>query len=122
MRPNQSERQIQGQAQGRKIIEQVSAEGSSLRLPWTTAWLVAVAVGAVWRIALLVEKWNNDLLFNDSLYYSGQAIQVADGTLFREVFADQPGAEHGPLTSTVLALVSWVDQPVPWQRLVTTLL
>jgi hypothetical protein len=61
------------------------------------------------------------LLLNDSLYYSAQAIQLAHGTFFREVFVDQPGAEHGPLTSTLLALVSWVDAPTPWQRLMTAL-
>jgi 4-amino-4-deoxy-L-arabinose transferase-like glycosyltransferase len=67
------------------------------------------------------DRWSRPLLLNDSLYYSAQAIQLADGTFYREVFVDHPGAEHGPLTSTVLALVSWVDAPTPWQRLMTVL-
>jgi 4-amino-4-deoxy-L-arabinose transferase-like glycosyltransferase len=84
--------------------------------------LAAVLVGALWRIGILVvDKWNQPLLLNDSLYYSGQAQQLADGRWFREIFVDQPGAEHGPLTSLLLAPVSWVGEPLPWQRLVTML-
>ncbi len=84
------------------------------------AFLVAIA--AVWRLgALAFDKWHQPLMLNDSLYYSAQAQQLADGVWFREIFVDRPGAEHGPLTSTVLAAVSWVDDPVPWQRLVTVL-
>ena len=83
---------------------------------------VVVALGALWRLGVLVvDKWHQPLLLNDSLYYSAQAQQLADGIWFREIFVDRPGAEHGPLTSTILAVVSWVDDPVPWQRLVTVL-
>ena len=82
--------------------------------------LLITAIGAVWRLGVLfVDKWRQPLLLNDSLYYSAQAQQLADGTWFREIFVDRPGAEHGPLTSLLLAPVSWVDDPVPWQRLVT---
>ncbi len=81
-----------------------------------------MALGALWRLGVLVvDKWHQPLLLNDSLYYSAQAQQLADGIWFREIFVDRPGAEHGPLTSTALAVVSWVDDPVPWQRLVTVL-
>jgi hypothetical protein len=84
--------------------------------------LVAVLVGALWRFGMLiVDKWNQPLLLNDSLYYNAQAQQLTEGRWFREIFVDQPGAEHGPLTSLLLASVSWVDEPVPWQRLVTVL-
>ena len=79
-----------------------------------------VAGGAVLRVArLLITKWNKGLLLNDSLYYSAQARQLAHGVWFREVFSDQPGAEHGPLTSTLMALVSWGNDPTNRQRLVT---
>jgi Dolichyl-phosphate-mannose-protein mannosyltransferase len=82
--------------------------------------VVAAVVGAVWRCwVLFVDKWDRPLLFNDSLYYSAQARQLAHGTFFREIFVDQPGAEHGPLTPLLMAPVSWMHDPVPWQRMVT---
>jgi hypothetical protein len=79
-----------------------------------------VAVGALLRIVrLAVSKWNLALQLNDSLYYSIQARQLAHGVWFRELFVDQPGAEHGPLTSTLMAAVSWGNDPVNRQRIVT---
>ena len=88
------------------------------RLP-RSAWL-AVAVGALWRVGVLVvDKWHRALLLNDSFYYSGQASQLARGVWFRELFVDQPGAEHGPLTAVIMAPVSWMGHAVPWQRTVT---
>jgi 4-amino-4-deoxy-L-arabinose transferase-like glycosyltransferase len=81
---------------------------------------VAVLVGALWRVGVLVvDKWHQPLLLNDSIYYSGQAKQLARGVWFRELFVDQPGAEHGPLTSVLMAPLSWMDHPEPWQRIVT---
>ncbi|MGB8860297.1 MAG: glycosyltransferase family 39 protein [Ilumatobacteraceae bacterium] len=80
---------------------------------------VLVAVGATIRIAYVLTKWNRPLALNDSFYYSGQAHQLAHGHLFRELFVDQPGAEHGPLTSTLMAPVSFGADYVNWQRLVT---
>ncbi len=92
------------------------------RIPRLFSVGTAVAVGAAWRIGVLVvDKRHQSLLLNDSLYYSAQATQLAHGTLFREIFVDRPGAEHGPLTQVLMASVSWVSQPVPWQRLVTVL-
>ncbi|MGZ4702925.1 MAG: ArnT family glycosyltransferase [Ilumatobacteraceae bacterium] len=83
---------------------------------------VIVAGGAMLRIArLLITKWNRALLLNDSLYYSAQARQLAHGVWFREVFADLPGAEHGPLTSALMAPVSWGSDPFNRQRIVTVL-
>ena len=79
-----------------------------------------VAGGAALRIArLLITKWNRGLLLNDSLYYSAQARQLAHGVWFHEVFTNQPGAEHGPLTSTLMAVVSWGGDPINRQRMVT---
>ena len=84
--------------------------------------IAAIAVGAAWRLGVLaVDKWHQQILLNDSVYYTAQAQQLAHGTWFREIFVDQPGAEHGPLTSFLLASVSWLDDPIAWQRLVTTL-
>lgn len=90
--------------------------------PLPTAARAAVLAGACWRLGVLVvDKWSQPLLLNDSLYYSAQARQLADGVWFREIFVDRPGAEHGPLTSTLLSVVSWGDDPTPWQRLGTVL-
>ena len=84
--------------------------------------VAAVVVGALWRFGVLaVDKWHQPLLLNDSIYYSGQAKQLARGVWFRELFVDQPGAEHGPLTSVLMAPLSWMDHPEPWQRIVTVL-
>lgn len=79
----------------------------------------AVLAGAAIRIGYLLTKWNQPLRLNDSYYYSGQAYQLAHGRLFRELFVDQPGAEHGPLTSLLMAPFSWGDDFVRWQRMVT---
>lgn len=81
---------------------------------------VIVGIGAALRIArFVITKWNQRLLLNDSLYYSAQAQQLAHGVWFREVFVDLPGAEHGPLTSALMSLVSWGDAPFNRQRMVT---
>jgi hypothetical protein len=81
---------------------------------------VVVACGALLRIVrLAVNKWNLALQLNDSLYYSIQARQLAHGVWYRELFVDQPGAEHGPLTSALMALVSWGNDPLNRQRMVT---
>lgn len=91
-----------------------------VRRDFRTSLTAVVACGALLRIVRLVAtKWNRPLLLNDSLYYSAQARQLAHGVWFREVFADQPGAEHGPLTSTLMAIVSWGSDPINRQRMVT---
>jgi 4-amino-4-deoxy-L-arabinose transferase-like glycosyltransferase len=80
----------------------------------------AVVLAAVIRLTYFVSKWEQMLLLNDSVYYSGQARQLFEGVWFREVFfPHQPGAEHGPLTSVLMAPVSFGNTPFRWQRLVT---
>lgn len=81
-------------------------------------WLL---VGVAVRVVYWLSKWNQSLLLNDSVYYSGQAYQLVNGSLYRELFVDQPGAEHGPLTSTLMAAFTWGDDYIRWQRLVTVL-
>lgn len=68
---------------------------------------------------ILAVKWNKQLILNDSFYYSVQAAELAKGHGFVQPFTDQPGAEHGPLTTALLAAVSWGHDVVPWQRCVT---
>jgi hypothetical protein len=57
--------------------------------------------------------------FNDSPYYSEHAVGLAHGTWFTDPATGHPVAEHGPLTSLILAPVSWMDAPEDWQRLGT---
>jgi hypothetical protein len=85
-----------------------------------TGFVAAVAVGAAVRAGYLASKWHQDLLLNDSLWYSAQAVVISRGEGFADPFYGGPSAEHGPLTPIVLAAVSWIDDPVPWQRLVMT--
>jgi 4-amino-4-deoxy-L-arabinose transferase-like glycosyltransferase len=81
-------------------------------------------VAAVWRLGyLFVVKANDDLMLNDSIYYSIQAGRNSEGQWFREGLSDLPGAEHGPLTP--LYLTPWslgAGDNVVWQRFATTLL
>ena len=85
---------------------------------------VITAAAAVWRFGyLLAVKIDDDLLLNDSLYYSIQAGRNSEGDWFRENLTDLPGAEHGPLTS--LYLTPWSLGPgdlVAWQRVGMTVL
>ncbi|MFV0306194.1 MAG: ArnT family glycosyltransferase [Desertimonas sp.] len=74
--------------------------------------LIAISVvGGLWRLCyLFVAKWGDDLLLNDSLYFSLQAALNSEGQWFREGLDGHPGAEHGPLTSLYLtpwSLGSW---------------
>ena len=78
-----------------------------------------VLVGAAIRIASWLTKWSEPVGIYDSWYYSEQAHQLTHGTLFRELLVDLPSAEHGPLTSILMAPVSWGDDFVRWQRLIT---
>ena len=70
-------------------------------------WLAVItAIGAAWRIGyLVVAKFGEPLLLNDSLYFSIQAGRNSEGDWFREGLTNLPGAEHGPLTS--LYLTPW---------------
>ena len=80
-----------------------------------------VLIGAVIRIASWLSKWNEPVGIYDAWYYSDQAYQLTHGRLFREVLVDLPSADHGPLTSILMAPVSWGDDFVRWQRLVTVI-
>ncbi|MFZ9628289.1 MAG: GDSL-type esterase/lipase family protein [Ilumatobacteraceae bacterium] len=78
-----------------------------------------VALGAVVRLVNWSVRFGGDLGFNDSLYYSSQAAGLVRGRVFRELFSDHPGAEHGPLTALLMAPFSWGAEPHRWQRAVT---
>ncbi|MEY4175744.1 MAG: hypothetical protein RI900_2909 [Actinomycetota bacterium] len=89
------------------------------RLP-RAAW-IAIACGALVRVANWLSKFGVPLRLNDSWYYSAQARQLVNGVWFREILHDQPGAEHGPLTSLLMAPVSFGEHWQDWQRLVTVI-
>ncbi|HEX4981336.1 MAG TPA: hypothetical protein VFV63_06545 [Ilumatobacteraceae bacterium] len=85
-------------------------------------FVLAITTAVVVRVAMLASKWRQDLLLNDSLWYSAQAVKLANGDGFVDPFYGGPSAEHGPLTPLLVAPVSWPDDPVPWQRAVMTLI
>jgi 4-amino-4-deoxy-L-arabinose transferase-like glycosyltransferase len=86
------------------------------------ALIGCVAVAAVVRVAVFLGYHRGSPLgFNDAGYYSEQAIGLARGRWFTDPATGGPVAEHGPLTSIVLAPASWMDTPIDWQRLVTVL-
>ena len=84
---------------------------------------IVVGLGAVWRYGYVIAaKWNQTLLQNDSLYYSWQAAGLTRGEFFKDIYGTLEAAEHGPLTSIVLAPVSWGAHAVDQQRLMTATL
>jgi len=93
------------------------------RLTFGRRLTVVVALGAVWRYGYVIAaKWNQSLLLNDSLYYSWQAAGLTRGEFFKDIAGKREAAEHGPLTSIVLAPVSWGSHAVDQQRLLTATL
>ena len=94
-------------------------EDSPTVTPDRRAMLRCVVLGAAIRCTYVAFHWGHKLKLNDSWYYSEQARQLAHGRWFREIFYDQPGAEHGPLTSLLMAPVSFTSHYQDFQRLVT---
>ena len=93
--------------------------GATTSVPSRRALWWIVALAAAVRLAYWATKIGDDLLLNDSWYYSGQARQLTQGIWFREILADQPGAEHGPLTSFLMWPLSYGSEYQTTQRLVT---
>jgi 4-amino-4-deoxy-L-arabinose transferase-like glycosyltransferase len=95
------------------------------RTPGRVSWFrplvcACVAVAAAVRVVVYVGYYRGRPLgWNDAPYYSEQATRLAHGTWFTDPATGFPVAEHGPLTSLILAPVSWLDGPEDWQRLVT---
>lgn len=93
-------------------------------------WLLrAVAVGAVVRVAWLVNRWNDPIGFEDAFFYHHQANLLADGKGFISPFPflisriSSPAAEHPPLYSLYLAVWSFLGATsVGWHQIATTLL
>jgi 4-amino-4-deoxy-L-arabinose transferase-like glycosyltransferase len=86
------------------------------------ALIGCLAVAAVVRVAVFLRCYRGAPLgFNDAAYYSQQAVGLAHGRWFADPATGAPVAEHGPLTSILLAPASWTSAPHDWQRLVTVL-
>jgi hypothetical protein len=88
---------------------------------WSRPLLWAcLAVAAAIRMTLYLGYYRGRPLgFNDAPYYSVQASRLADGIWFTDPATGFPVAEHGPLTSLILAPLSWMGAPEDWQRLLT---
>ncbi|WP_421118385.1 hypothetical protein ACE2AJ_13395 [Aquihabitans daechungensis] len=91
--------------------------------------LIATALGALIRIAWLVNRWGDPIGFEDAFFYHHQANLLADGKGFISPFPflssgiSAPAAEHPPLFSLYLAVFSFLGATsVGWHQLATTLL
>ena len=80
-----------------------------------------VTAGAVLRLVVLAYRWNRPLRLNDSFWYSFTADGLRHGTFFHSMTTGGPTAEHAPLTSVLMAPLSFLPDPVQGQRLTTTL-
>ena len=100
-------------------VETTGRTGSA-RGFWRLVVLIT-AVGAAIRLVMLVSKWDQPVLLNDSFWYSGIAQGIAKGEWF-EGFFDVSGAEHAPLTPILLAPASLLPKPEFWQRATMTLI
>ena len=99
------------------MTEAVPPDRASPR--WFAPWVLGVVALAVRLV--VYDRYHRGPFrgFNDQPYYSGQAIGLRDGRLFIDPATGGPGAEHGPLTSVLLAPSAWLSDPIQWQRLTT---
>jgi 4-amino-4-deoxy-L-arabinose transferase-like glycosyltransferase len=82
----------------------------------------AVLVGVVVRVSALVAKLGDPIPFSDATWYSQMAQSLRMGEGFNDVATGEPTAEHGPLTSIVLAPVSWGSDVADKQRILMTVI
>jgi 4-amino-4-deoxy-L-arabinose transferase-like glycosyltransferase len=100
------------------LLDAADAQGAARRFRRSLSLIVLA--GALWRFGFVTAtKLHRELLLNDSLYYSWQGVQLADGVWFRDITASRPAAEHGPLTAILLAPFSWGSEALFQQRLAT---
>lgn len=91
--------------------------------------LLATALGAMVRIAWLVNQWNDPIGFEDAFFYHHQANLLAEGKGFISPFTYRttgvatPGAEHPPLFSLYLAAFSFAGATsIGWHQTATLVL
>lgn len=83
-------------------------------------WFAVVVAGAaVLRFVYVLGAKRGEAVVGDQIYYSAQAVTIANGKWFADPFIDgRFAADHAPLTSLLLAPVSWSDSnPFLLQRL-----
>ena len=91
--------------------------------------LIATVIGALIRIAWLINQWNDPIGFEDAFFYHHQANLLAEGKGFISPFpflgagVTAPAAEHPPLFSLYLSVFSFLGATsVGWHQFATTLL
>jgi hypothetical protein len=74
-------------------------------------WFIGLVIAAgVWRVLYVLVFKVGDGVVGDQIYYSGQAVTIANGNWFADPFP--PGgyaADHAPLTALAVAPASWSD-------------
>ncbi len=89
-----------------RVTELGTASWIGAKASFSRALAFITAVGAVWRLGYLIfAKADEMLRLNAGLYYSTQAGLNAEGQWFEDGLTEQPGAEHGMMTS--LYLTPW---------------
>lgn len=91
-------------------------------LTWRRGFIAVVLLGAGIRLFMLAQKWERELLLNDSIWYSYIATDLTKGVWFRDILTGGPTAEHAPLTSLVITPLSFLPDALLGQRITTTAL
>ncbi len=101
----------------------MTAEQTMSRRTFRWTFALIVAAGAVWRILYVLVAKRGEPLAGDQIYYSAQAVTIANGNWFADPFVpDAFAADHAPLTALALAPASWNDDnPFLAQRLLMAL-
>ncbi|MCB1016435.1 MAG: glycosyltransferase family 39 protein [Acidimicrobiales bacterium] len=72
-------------------------------------WLGLIALGAlVLRVGYVLVFKRDEPAIGDAIYYSNQAIRLAEGRGFIHPFDHIPAADHPPLTALAMTPVAWV--------------
>ncbi len=89
------------------------------RRTFRLAFAAIVGFAGLLRVTYVLGAKRGEELLGDQIYYSYQAVMIANGRWFADPFVDgRFAADHAPLTALLLAPVSWSDDnPFLVQRL-----
>ena len=89
------------------------------RRTFRLAFAAIVGFAGLLRVTYVLGAKRGEELLGDQIYYSYQAVMIANGRWFADPFIDgRFAADHAPLTALLLAPVSWSDDnPFLVQRL-----